>query len=155
MCFLHILKSMSEGRAVIMVLFQPDTKSNSNYSSDISSSEALFAYWNRAAPSDLMDFFTLLEYVSFTLVFYFMSPFGLQTINYFSVRQSLPSSVQIHGQEIHRQVNVIKYKLLTKPQTHIYIILLFLLTLPLFFIINATGKFNVTNISVLGSLLHG
>uniref|UniRef100_A0A3B4AQK0 Dedicator of cytokinesis 9b n=1 Tax=Periophthalmus magnuspinnatus TaxID=409849 RepID=A0A3B4AQK0_9GOBI len=35
MCFLHILKSMSE--------------------------EALFAYWNKAAPSDLMDFFTLLE----------------------------------------------------------------------------------------------
>ncbi|XP_037552296.1 dedicator of cytokinesis protein 9 [Nematolebias whitei] len=35
MCFLHILKSMSE--------------------------EALFAYWNKAAPSDLMDFFTLIE----------------------------------------------------------------------------------------------
>uniref|UniRef100_A0A8P4GQI4 Dedicator of cytokinesis 9b n=1 Tax=Dicentrarchus labrax TaxID=13489 RepID=A0A8P4GQI4_DICLA len=32
MCFLHILKSMSE--------------------------EALFAYWNKAAPSELMDFFT-------------------------------------------------------------------------------------------------
>ncbi|KAM6958211.1 dedicator of cytokinesis protein 9-like isoform 5-T5 [Tautogolabrus adspersus] len=35
MGFLHILKSMSE--------------------------EALFAYWNKAAPSDLMDFFTLIE----------------------------------------------------------------------------------------------
>ncbi|XP_056883155.1 dedicator of cytokinesis protein 9-like isoform X5 [Takifugu flavidus] len=35
MCFLHILKSMSE--------------------------EALFAYWNKAAPSELMDFFTLIE----------------------------------------------------------------------------------------------
>uniref|UniRef100_A0A673BLF3 Dedicator of cytokinesis 9b n=1 Tax=Sphaeramia orbicularis TaxID=375764 RepID=A0A673BLF3_9TELE len=35
MCFLHILKSMSE--------------------------EALFSYWNKAAPSDLMDFFTLIE----------------------------------------------------------------------------------------------
>ncbi|XP_074520401.1 dedicator of cytokinesis protein 9 isoform X5 [Halichoeres trimaculatus] len=35
MCFLHILKSMSE--------------------------EALFAYWNKATPSDLMDFFTLIE----------------------------------------------------------------------------------------------
>nr|XP_057907975.1 dedicator of cytokinesis protein 9-like [Doryrhamphus excisus] len=35
MCFLHILKSMSE--------------------------EALFAYWNKAAASELMDFFTLLE----------------------------------------------------------------------------------------------
>ncbi|KAM7365478.1 hypothetical protein PAMP_016399 [Pampus punctatissimus] len=35
MCFLHILKSMSE--------------------------EALFAYWNKAAPCDLMDFFTLIE----------------------------------------------------------------------------------------------
>ncbi|XP_075905426.1 dedicator of cytokinesis protein 9 isoform X2 [Nelusetta ayraudi] len=35
MCFLHILKSMSE--------------------------EALFAYWNRAAPPELMDFFTLIE----------------------------------------------------------------------------------------------
>ncbi|CAL1598352.1 unnamed protein product [Knipowitschia caucasica] len=35
MCFLHILKSMSE--------------------------EALFSYWNKAAPSDLTDFFTLLE----------------------------------------------------------------------------------------------
>ncbi|KAM6945556.1 dedicator of cytokinesis protein 9-like isoform 1-T1 [Aplochiton taeniatus] len=35
MCFLHILKSMSE--------------------------EALFSYWNRAAPSELMDFFTLIE----------------------------------------------------------------------------------------------
>ncbi|KAM9327750.1 dedicator of cytokinesis protein 9-like [Pholidichthys leucotaenia] len=35
MCFLHILKSMSE--------------------------EALFGYWNKAAPSDLMDFFTLIE----------------------------------------------------------------------------------------------
>uniref|UniRef100_H3D6Y0 Dedicator of cytokinesis 9b n=1 Tax=Tetraodon nigroviridis TaxID=99883 RepID=H3D6Y0_TETNG len=38
MCFLHILKSMSEGRT-----------------------EALFAYWNKAAPSELMDFFTLIE----------------------------------------------------------------------------------------------
>uniref|UniRef100_A0A3B4YRF1 Dedicator of cytokinesis 9b n=1 Tax=Seriola lalandi dorsalis TaxID=1841481 RepID=A0A3B4YRF1_SERLL len=35
MCFLHILKSMSE--------------------------EALFAYWNKAASSELMDFFTLIE----------------------------------------------------------------------------------------------
>ncbi|XP_027867126.1 dedicator of cytokinesis protein 9-like isoform X6 [Xiphophorus couchianus] len=35
MCFLHILKSMSE--------------------------EALFAYWNKATPSELMDFFTLIE----------------------------------------------------------------------------------------------
>ncbi|XP_041835168.1 LOW QUALITY PROTEIN: dedicator of cytokinesis protein 9-like [Melanotaenia boesemani] len=35
MCFLHILKSMSE--------------------------EALFAYWNKAAPAELMDFFTLIE----------------------------------------------------------------------------------------------
>uniref|UniRef100_A0A8C2ZFW6 Dedicator of cytokinesis 9b n=1 Tax=Cyclopterus lumpus TaxID=8103 RepID=A0A8C2ZFW6_CYCLU len=35
MCFLHILKSMSE--------------------------EALFAYWNKAAPSELTDFFTLIE----------------------------------------------------------------------------------------------
>ncbi|KAM9766712.1 dedicator of cytokinesis protein 9-like isoform 1-T1 [Menidia menidia] len=35
MCFLHILKSMSE--------------------------DALFAYWNKAAPAELMDFFTLLE----------------------------------------------------------------------------------------------
>uniref|UniRef100_A0A8C4HNY7 Dedicator of cytokinesis 9b n=1 Tax=Dicentrarchus labrax TaxID=13489 RepID=A0A8C4HNY7_DICLA len=35
MCFLHILKSMSE--------------------------EALFAYWNKAAPSELMDFFTLID----------------------------------------------------------------------------------------------
>ncbi|KAG7254784.1 hypothetical protein CRUP_028086, partial [Coryphaenoides rupestris] len=35
MCFLHVLKSMSE--------------------------EALFTYWNKASPSDLMDFFTLLE----------------------------------------------------------------------------------------------
>ncbi|XP_059184263.1 dedicator of cytokinesis protein 9-like isoform X2 [Centropristis striata] len=35
MCFLHILKSMSE--------------------------EALFAYWNKAAPSELMDFFSLIE----------------------------------------------------------------------------------------------
>ncbi|XP_034032698.1 dedicator of cytokinesis protein 9 isoform X8 [Thalassophryne amazonica] len=35
MCFLHILKSMSD--------------------------EALFAYWNKAAPSELMDFFTLIE----------------------------------------------------------------------------------------------
>ncbi|XP_029926234.1 dedicator of cytokinesis protein 9 isoform X3 [Myripristis murdjan] len=35
MCFLHILKSMSE--------------------------EALFTYWNKATPTDLMDFFTLIE----------------------------------------------------------------------------------------------
>uniref|UniRef100_A0A8C2ZGX8 Dedicator of cytokinesis 9b n=1 Tax=Cyclopterus lumpus TaxID=8103 RepID=A0A8C2ZGX8_CYCLU len=35
MCFLHILKSMSE--------------------------EALFAYWNKAAPSELTDFFTLID----------------------------------------------------------------------------------------------
>uniref|UniRef100_A0A3Q0T1I1 Dedicator of cytokinesis 9b n=1 Tax=Amphilophus citrinellus TaxID=61819 RepID=A0A3Q0T1I1_AMPCI len=35
MCFLHILKNMSE--------------------------EALFAYWNKAVPSELMDFFTLIE----------------------------------------------------------------------------------------------
>ncbi|XP_028972580.2 dedicator of cytokinesis protein 9 isoform X2 [Esox lucius] len=35
MCFLHILKSMSE--------------------------EALFTYWSKASPSELMDFFTLLE----------------------------------------------------------------------------------------------
>uniref|UniRef100_A0A8C8A2Z0 Dedicator of cytokinesis 9b n=1 Tax=Oryzias sinensis TaxID=183150 RepID=A0A8C8A2Z0_9TELE len=35
MCFLHILKSMSE--------------------------EALFTYWNKACPSELMDYFTLLE----------------------------------------------------------------------------------------------
>ncbi|XP_068165077.1 dedicator of cytokinesis protein 9 isoform X5 [Antennarius striatus] len=35
MCFLHILKSMSE--------------------------EALFSYWNKAAPLELMDFFTLIE----------------------------------------------------------------------------------------------
>uniref|UniRef100_A0A1A7XPJ5 Stabilin 1 n=1 Tax=Iconisemion striatum TaxID=60296 RepID=A0A1A7XPJ5_9TELE len=35
MCFLHILKSMSE--------------------------DALFAYWNKATPSELMDFFTLIE----------------------------------------------------------------------------------------------
>ncbi|XP_058510531.1 dedicator of cytokinesis protein 9 isoform X3 [Solea solea] len=35
MCFLHILKSMSE--------------------------EALFSYWNKAASSELMDFFTLIE----------------------------------------------------------------------------------------------
>ncbi|XP_056157186.1 dedicator of cytokinesis protein 9-like [Lampris incognitus] len=35
MCFLHVLKSMSE--------------------------EALFTYWNKAAPSELMDFFTLIE----------------------------------------------------------------------------------------------
>ncbi|KAK2856743.1 hypothetical protein Q5P01_005478 [Channa striata] len=35
MCFLHILKSMSE--------------------------EALFAYWNKASSSELMDFFTLIE----------------------------------------------------------------------------------------------
>ncbi|XP_038157914.1 dedicator of cytokinesis protein 9-like isoform X3 [Cyprinodon tularosa] len=35
MCFLHILKSMSE--------------------------EALFSYWNKAAPSELTDFFTLIE----------------------------------------------------------------------------------------------
>jgi len=26
-----------------------------------SSSEALFAYWNKAAPAELTDFFTLLE----------------------------------------------------------------------------------------------
>ncbi|XP_053734083.1 dedicator of cytokinesis protein 9-like isoform X7 [Synchiropus splendidus] len=35
MCFLHVLKSMSE--------------------------DALFTYWNKASPSDLMDFFTLVE----------------------------------------------------------------------------------------------
>ncbi|XP_035376628.1 dedicator of cytokinesis protein 9 isoform X6 [Electrophorus electricus] len=35
MCFLHVLKSMSE--------------------------DALFTYWNKASPSELMDFFTLLE----------------------------------------------------------------------------------------------
>ncbi|KAL1021694.1 hypothetical protein UPYG_G00016730 [Umbra pygmaea] len=35
MCFLHLLKSMSE--------------------------EALFTYWNKASPAELMDFFTLLE----------------------------------------------------------------------------------------------
>ncbi|KAK3557662.1 hypothetical protein QTP70_032926 [Hemibagrus guttatus] len=35
MCFLHVLKSMSE--------------------------DALFTYWNKATPSDLMDFFTLIE----------------------------------------------------------------------------------------------
>ncbi|XP_030639154.1 dedicator of cytokinesis protein 9 [Chanos chanos] len=35
MCFLHILKSMSE--------------------------DALFTYWNKASPADLMDFFTLIE----------------------------------------------------------------------------------------------
>ncbi|KAM6893914.1 dedicator of cytokinesis protein 9-like [Xenentodon cancila] len=35
MCFLHVLKSMSE--------------------------EALFTYWNKATPSELMDFFTLIE----------------------------------------------------------------------------------------------
>ncbi|RVE75246.1 hypothetical protein OJAV_G00015200 [Oryzias javanicus] len=35
MCFLHILKSMSE--------------------------EALFTYWNKACPSELMDYFTILE----------------------------------------------------------------------------------------------
>ncbi|XP_076841659.1 dedicator of cytokinesis protein 9 [Brachyhypopomus gauderio] len=35
MCFLHVLKSMSE--------------------------DALFTYWNKASPGDLMDFFTLLE----------------------------------------------------------------------------------------------
>uniref|UniRef100_A0A3B4YN95 Dedicator of cytokinesis 9b n=1 Tax=Seriola lalandi dorsalis TaxID=1841481 RepID=A0A3B4YN95_SERLL len=40
MCFLHILKSMSEGRT------------------------ALFAYWNKAASSELMDFFTLIELTS-------------------------------------------------------------------------------------------
>uniref|UniRef100_A0A3B5BH30 Dedicator of cytokinesis protein 9-like n=1 Tax=Stegastes partitus TaxID=144197 RepID=A0A3B5BH30_9TELE len=38
MCFLHILKSMSE--------------------------EALFAYWNKAAPSEMMDFFTLIDVTS-------------------------------------------------------------------------------------------
>uniref|UniRef100_A0A7N8XP70 Dedicator of cytokinesis 9b n=1 Tax=Mastacembelus armatus TaxID=205130 RepID=A0A7N8XP70_9TELE len=37
MCFLHILKSMSE--------------------------EALFSYWNKAAPLELMDFFTLIEVI--------------------------------------------------------------------------------------------
>uniref|UniRef100_A0A8B9JUN4 Dedicator of cytokinesis 9 n=1 Tax=Astyanax mexicanus TaxID=7994 RepID=A0A8B9JUN4_ASTMX len=37
MCFLHVLKSMSE--------------------------DALFTYWNKASSGDLMDFFTLLEYV--------------------------------------------------------------------------------------------
>ncbi|XP_037392446.1 dedicator of cytokinesis protein 9 isoform X8 [Pygocentrus nattereri] len=35
MCFLHVLKSMSE--------------------------DALFTYWNKASPSELMDFFTLIE----------------------------------------------------------------------------------------------
>ncbi|MGH0151474.1 UNVERIFIED_CONTAM: hypothetical protein FKN15_049381 [Acipenser sinensis] len=37
MCFLHVLKSMSE--------------------------DALFTYWNKASPAELMDFFTLTEYM--------------------------------------------------------------------------------------------
>lgn len=61
MCFLHILKSMSEGRGAwpsrptwgvcffLTRLVVP------------SPSEALFAYWNKAAASELMDFFTLVE----------------------------------------------------------------------------------------------
>lgn len=72
MCFLHILKSMSEGRAACLSRCAwsrhiADMKNRSTVilSKDflpyLLTPEALFAYWNKAAPSDLMDFFTLIE----------------------------------------------------------------------------------------------
>lgn len=60
MCFLHILKSMSEGREAFL---NHHTSAYCFFMSNLHfiTTEALFAYWNKAAPSELMDFFTLIE----------------------------------------------------------------------------------------------
>lgn len=58
--FLHILKSMSEGRETYLNHVHVCLSFLIIYLHFITT-EALFAYWNKAAPSELMDFFTLIE----------------------------------------------------------------------------------------------
>lgn len=71
MCFLHVLKSMSEGNATLRlppeysqcpclgalnaVLTYMPTMSICPFP------DALFTYWNKASSAELMDFFTLVE----------------------------------------------------------------------------------------------
>lgn len=72
MCFLHVLKSMSEGNVSLSLCLRIHTHLPSVCNTELgdmstgqkqrfSLPDALFTYWNKASSAELMDFFTLIE----------------------------------------------------------------------------------------------